>query len=220
MEGIINLTQQMGKEGKGQWEAPGRMWFPQKEVLELPCRDMALLCMAAAWNLSKLTQETIVIFPPNSNLLCANLSVFIAGYCFSSKTMRNPRACMKGISWGYHSDPAQHREWHLLAFKHRVSFKFHFLWLVWMQCPLVKYLTSSTLCKGPTVQQITVILDILAPPVVRKLLKPFDSMHFWQTNKMGTVKFYHTLQSQWTSRSTYTVRRKLHRLWGSSDTFT
>lgn len=64
-----------------------------------------------------------------------------------------------------------------------------------MQCLLVKYLTPSIPCKGSTVQ-ITVVLHILEPPVVRKLLKPFDSMQLWQTNKVGTLKSYHTLQSQ------------------------
>lgn len=93
MEGIINLIQQMGKEGKAQWEAPGRMWFRQKEVVELPFRDTAVLCMATTWDLSKVTQEIIIIFPLNSNLLCANPSVFIAGCCFSSETE---------MSWSLH----------------------------------------------------------------------------------------------------------------------
>lgn len=82
--------------------------------------------------------------------------------------------------------PAQHRELHLLAFKRGVSFKFLFLLLDHMQWPLFKYLTLSIPCKGLTVQQV--VFHILEPLVVRKLLKPFDSMHLWQTNEVGTVK--------------------------------
>lgn len=48
MEGIITPILQMGNEGKAQREAPGRTWLPQKEVVELPCRDTATLCTAAA----------------------------------------------------------------------------------------------------------------------------------------------------------------------------
>lgn len=66
------------KQGVGY---PNRVHLPQEEVVELPCTDTAIPCVAALGDLPKVTQDICIIVPLNSNLLHANPSIFTAGQC-------------------------------------------------------------------------------------------------------------------------------------------
>ena len=160
MEEIIIPILQMRNGGKDQWEAPRRVQLPQKEVVELPCTDTAILCTAALWDLSKVTQEISIIFIPSKFKFVACQSKRI--HCRTVFLLRNHTTCQnlhEGDKWRIPQWPLLsmgscelYTYWHLNTV---FVLNFIFLRLDEMQCPLVKYHTLSIPCKGPTLSILT-----------------------------------------------------------------
>lgn len=157
-------------------------------------------------------QIQICCMPSQVSSLLDSVSSQKAWHVTASVKLKTQQPLLSMVSW------AHYPHWYLNTVFLLI---FICIWLDQMECPLVKYHNLSITGKGPMLS-ISTHHSCLTRTVASsswKSLKLFDFKQPWQANEVATVKRYHTLQSKWTSRATYTERRKPCRLWGSSDTF-